>query len=88
MAPLQVRERAVMDTAVLWLPYRQCMAKKKFGFKYYVRHLNEKILGGQAVLCTNEPNFKIMCNCINELLNVFSSMSTYYVKFACVKLHK
>ena len=41
--------------------------------KYCVRHLNKKILnifsGSSSV--TNEPYFKITCNCIHELLNVF-----------------
>ena len=37
------------------------------GPKYYVKHLNKKIFSGS----TNEPNFKIVCNCIHELLNVF-----------------
>ena len=44
------------------------------GYKYYVRHLNEKVLKcffSRSSNTTNEPNFKIMCNCINELFNVF-----------------
>ena len=44
LASLQVRERTVMDTVVLWLPHRKCMAKTLIGRKYCVRHLNEKIL--------------------------------------------
>ena len=43
------------------------------GRKYYVKHLNNKILkyfsGSSST--ANEPNFKIKCNCIHELLNVF-----------------
>ena len=26
----------------------------------------------------NEPNFKIVCNCIHELLNVFEGSAAYY----------
>ena len=41
--------------------------------KYCVRHLKQKVLksfsGSSST--TNEPNFKIVCNCIHELLNVF-----------------
>ena len=49
------------------------MVKILIGLKYCVRHLNEKILnyfiGSSST--TNEPNFKIVCSCICELLNVF-----------------
>ena len=41
--------------------------------KYCVRHLNERfrnIFSGTSST-TNEPNFKTVCNCIHELLNVF-----------------
>ena len=43
------------------------------GRKYYVKHLNKKILNifSGSSSTTNEPNFKIVCNCIHELLNVF-----------------
>ena len=40
------------------------------GRKYYVKHLNKKI-SKYFSSTTNEPNFKIMCNFIHELLNVF-----------------
>ena len=49
----QVRERDVMDTALIWLPHRKCIVKILFGHKYYVKHLNkdfEIFLAGQAVL--------------------------------------
>ena len=63
-----------MDTVLIWLPHRKCIVKILIGRKYYVKHLNKKILkyfsGSSST--TNEPNFKIMCNCIiHELLNVF-----------------
>ena len=65
--------RAVMDTVLIWLPHRKCIVKILIGRKYYVKHLNKKILkffsGSSST--TNEPNFKIVCNCIHELLNVF-----------------
>ena len=44
LAPLQVWERAVMDTVLIWLPQRKCIAKILIGRKSYVRHLNKKIL--------------------------------------------
>ena len=54
LAPLQVRERTVMDTVVIWLPHRKCIVKILIGHKYYVKHLNKKdfeiFLAGQAVL--------------------------------------
>ena len=40
------------------------------GCKYCVRNFNKKIFSGSSST-TNEPNFKIMCNYIHELLNVF-----------------
>ena len=43
LAPLQVRERAVMDTVLIWLPHRKCIVKILIGRKYYVKHLNKKI---------------------------------------------
>ena len=43
--------------------------------KYYVKHLSKMILkffsGSSST--TNEPKFKIMCNCIRELLNLFEN---------------
>ena len=70
LAPLQVRERTVMDTVLIWLPHRKCIVKILIGCKYYVKHLNKKIFSGSSNT-TNKPNFKIVCNCIHELLNVF-----------------
>ena len=36
---------------ILWLPHRKCVVKILIDGKYYVRHLNEKILiAGRAVL--------------------------------------
>ena len=43
-SPLQVRERAVMDTVLIWLPHRKCIVNILIGRKYYVKHLNKKIL--------------------------------------------
>ena len=53
LAPVQVRERAVMDTVFVWLPHRKSIVKNLIVHKYYVRHLNknfETFLVGQAVL--------------------------------------
>ena len=62
-----------MDTVLIWLPHRKHIVKFLIGHKYYVKHLNKKILkyfsGSSST--TNEPNFKIVCNYILELLNVF-----------------
>ena len=44
LAPVQVRERAVMDTVLVWFPHRKCIVKSLIVRKYYVRHLNKKIL--------------------------------------------
>ena len=53
--------------------HKNCIVKVLIGHKYYVRHLNKKILKifGGSSSTANEPNFKIVCNCIHELLNVF-----------------
>ena len=49
------------------------MGRSFIGCKCCAKHLNEKILkyfsGSRST--TNEPNFKIFCNCIHELSNVF-----------------
>ena len=50
--------------------HRKCTMKILIGHKYYVKHLNKKYFSGSSST-TDEPNFKIMCNCIHELLNVF-----------------
>ena len=49
------------------------MVKILLGHKYYVIHLNKKILKyfSRSSSATNEPNFKIVYYCIRELLNVF-----------------
>ena len=49
------------------------MVKTLIGCKYYVKHLNESILKYFSRSCstTSVPNFKIVCHCIHELLNVF-----------------
>ena len=59
-----------MDTVLIWLPHRNCIVKILIGRKYYVRHLNRNVFSGSSST-TNEPNFKIVCNCIRKLLNVF-----------------
>ena len=41
LAPLQVRERAVVNTVLIWLSHRKCIVKI---YKYYVKCLNKKIL--------------------------------------------
>ena len=65
-----------MDTVLMWLPHRKCIVKNLIGRKYYVRHLNKKIFSGSSST-TNEPNFKIVCNCIHELLNVFEDSAPH-----------
>ena len=63
-------ERAVMDTVLIWLPHRKCTyCEILIGHEYYVKHLNKNIFSGSSST-TNELNFKIVCNCIHELLNV------------------
>ena len=70
LTPLKIRERAVMDTVFIWLPHRKYIVKLLIGHKHYVKHLNKKILKYSSST-TNEPNFRIVCNCIHELLNIF-----------------
>ena len=62
-----------MNTVLIWLPHRKCIVKVLIGHKYYVKHLNKKILKyfSRTSSTTKEPNFKILYNCIHELLNVF-----------------
>ena len=60
-----------MDTVFFMAYHRKCMVKSLIGRKFYVRHLNKKILISGSSSTTNEPNFKIVCNCTHELLNVF-----------------
>ena len=54
LAPSQVRERAVMDTVLIWLPHRKSIVKILIGHKYYVKLFEQKdfeiFLAGQAVL--------------------------------------
>ena len=54
LAPLKVRERAVLDTVLIWLPHRKCIVKILIDCKYYVKHLKQQdfeiFLAGQAVL--------------------------------------
>ena len=44
LAAIQVWESVVIDTALSWLPHRNCMAEIFIGRKYCVRDLNEMIL--------------------------------------------
>ena len=55
---------------ILWLLHRKCMVKILIGNKYYVGQLSKTIFSGSSST-TSVPNFKIMCNCIHVLLNVF-----------------
>ena len=71
LTPLQVWERAVMDSVFIWLPHRKCIVKTLIGCKYYVREGTKRNIFSGSSSITNEPNFKIVCNCIHELLNVF-----------------
>ena len=53
LAPLQVRERAVMDTVLIWLPHRKYIVKILIGHKYcqtFEQQDFEIVLAGQAVL--------------------------------------
>ena len=61
---------------ILWLSHRKCIVKILIGCKYYVRYLNENIFRGSSST-TSVPNFKIVCNCIHELLNVFEDPAQY-----------
>ena len=76
LAPLQVRKRVEMDNALLWLPHRRCIVKiyRKYCWTFNFKNF-EILLVGQVVLqmTTNELNFKVTCNCIHELLNVFDN---------------
>ena len=53
LAPLQVQERAVMDTVLICLPNRKCIVKILIGCKYcqtFEQNDFEIFLAGQAVL--------------------------------------
>ena len=51
LAPVQIRERAVMDTVFIWLPHRKCIVKILISHKYYFEQKDFEIfLAGQAVL--------------------------------------
>ena len=53
LAPLQVREIAVMDTVRVWLLHRKCIVKILIGCKYcqiFEQKDLEIFLAGQAVL--------------------------------------
>ena len=80
LAPLQIQEKAVMDVTLSWLPHRKCMLKILIGHKYHVRHLNENIFSGPSS-ATDEPNFKIVCNYIHELLIVFENSVQQYILY-------
>ena len=60
------------------------MGKYLIGCRCCAKHLNKKILkhfsGSRST--TIEPNFKILCNCIHELLNVFEDSAQCHVIFA------
>jgi len=73
LTPMQVQERAIMKHTFLRLPHREYMGKSLIGSRCCVKHLNKKILNvfGGSRSTTNEPNFKILNDCIHELLNVF-----------------
>ena len=64
-----------MDSVLLWLPNRKRMVKILIGHKYCVGHLNKNILSifSRSSSTINEPNFKIVYNCVHELLNVFEN---------------
>ena len=44
LATLQVQEKVVMDTVLIWRLHRKHIVKILIGHKYNVRHLNKKIL--------------------------------------------
>ena len=73
LTPLKVQEKAVIDIVFLWLPHRKCMVKILIGCKYcqtFEQKDFEIFLVGQAVLQVRQI-FKIVCNSIHELLNIF-----------------
>ena len=53
--------------------HRKCMVNILISSKYCVGYLNEIVLKhfSRSSSYTNEPNFKIVCNSIHELFNVF-----------------
>jgi len=62
------------NPTLLWFCNRKCMGKILIGYIFkYVIFKQKCILNIFSELRStiNEPNFKIICNCINELLNVF-----------------
>ena len=60
------------DTVAFMASRRKCMVKTLIGQKYCIRHLNKRTFSaGQAVPQMSQISFKIVCNCIRELLNVF-----------------
>jgi len=74
LTPIQVQERAVTKHAFLRLLHRKCMGKSLIGCKCCAKHLNEKYFTGSRST-TNETNFKMLCNFIHELLNVFEDLA-------------
>ena len=74
LTSIQVRESIVMQSVFLKFLHRKCMGKIFIGCKCCVKHLNKKILK-HLVDTTNELNFRIVCNCFHELLNIFEDLA-------------
>jgi len=53
------------------------MGKSLIGCKCCVKHLTEKNLLSGSRSITSGPNFKILSNCIHELLNVFEDSAQH-----------
>ena len=79
LAPLQVWDKVVINYVALWLLLK-CMMDKVIDCKYCVRH-NKKILKyfSRSSSATSESIFKIVCNCIRELFNVFGDPAQSYI---------
>ena len=77
LAPLQVQERAVIDTVLIWLPRRTCIVKILISRKYLCQTFERKdfeiFLVGQAVLQMSQ----ISRSCVIELLNVFEDSAQH-----------
>jgi len=75
LTPIQVQEKVVTKHAFLRLPHRKCMGKSLIGCKCCKKKVLKYFSGSRST--TNEPKFKILCNCIHELLNVFEDSAQH-----------
>ena len=79
LTPIQVQERAVMKHAFLRLPHRKCMGNLWLAVNVvqsiWTKRFWNNFSGSRSTV--NEPNFKILCSCIHELLNVFEDSAQH-----------